>query len=218
MQNTDILSRFSHEMRNSLTLIHSSLQLLEKECPAVLESALWPQIRQDVSELIQTLREKTFSAETLHRTVFTAEELLSDVSASCAPAMELHGITFVTVPPASRIQLTADRARLSASVTNLLINAADAVSENSGPKEITLSAAMDGGDLCIHVRDNGPGIPEDRLGSLFEPFVTYKPHGSGLGLAIVRKTACQHGGRVTVETDTRSPGSYTDFCLRLPLA
>jgi len=67
--------------------------------------------------------------------------------------------------------------------------------------------------LVVTVRDNGPGIPDDLLPHLFEPFVTTKPSGSGLGLALVAKIIGDHGG--LIEVDSR-PGR-TEFRLHLPL-
>ena len=50
------------------------------------------------------------------------------------------------------------------------------------------------------MRDNGPGVPEDLLPHLFDPFVTTKPNGSGLGLALVAKIIGDHGGVIECES------------------
>jgi signal transduction histidine kinase len=71
--------------------------------------------------------------------------------------------------------------------------------------------------LHIHVRDNGPGIPEEYRDTLFDPFVTHKLHGTGLGLSIVKNIMVQHGGTITVSTCTAQPDTCTDFCLTLPV-
>jgi two-component system nitrogen regulation sensor histidine kinase GlnL len=67
--------------------------------------------------------------------------------------------------------------------------------------------------LVITVRDNGPGIAEDIMPNLFDPFVTSKASGSGLGLALVAKLVADHGG--LIEVDSR-PGR-TEFRLHLPM-
>ena len=58
------------------------------------------------------------------------------------------------------------------------------------------------------MRDNGPGLPEDVLGRLFESFFTTKAHGLGLGLAIVRSIAERHHGRVQAENGPRGGATF----------
>jgi two-component system, NtrC family, nitrogen regulation sensor histidine kinase GlnL len=56
-------------------------------------------------------------------------------------------------------------------------------------------------EFCV--KDNGPGVPEDLLPHLFDPFVTTKPTGSGLGLALVSKIVGDHGGIIECESQPR---------------
>jgi signal transduction histidine kinase len=69
--------------------------------------------------------------------------------------------------------------------------------------------------IVIEVEDSGPGIEPERLGSIFEPFVTTKPHGTGLGLAICSRIAERHGGQLTATSDGKD-GAL--FQLVLPVA
>ncbi|MHC4897712.1 MAG: ATP-binding protein [Planctomycetota bacterium] len=104
---------------------------------------------------------------------------------------------------------------------NLLINAKDALVEdkNNTEKEIRIAAST--GTIkgqpavCVSVRDNGPGIPPDRLGRIFEPFYTSKRDrgGTGLGLSITRGIADDHDANLDVKS---ASGQFTEFVLQIP--
>lgn len=237
MNQSELIGVFSHEIRNPLTLINSSLQLLESDCPAVLNCTLWPQIRQDVRDLLRMLNDMSSLTKSSHITpdLIPMARLLSDIDASVRPMMEEKGIRFIVSvkPELSDVNLWGDLPKLKEAAINLLLNAMDAVSESDTNGEILLlaeyagqntdsayaplAAGEEGSWVLIHVRDNGPGIPSEYMDTLFEPFVTHKPHGTGLGLGIVRNIVTQHGGNITVDTCADAPESYTDFCLHLPL-
>jgi two-component system nitrogen regulation sensor histidine kinase GlnL len=100
---------------------------------------------------------------------------------------------------------------------NLVKNAAEAIGPDATDGEIALSTAFRPGvrlavpgsktrvslPLEFCVKDNGPGVPEDLMPHLFDPFVTTKPTGSGLGLALVSKIVGDHGGIVECESQAR---------------
>lgn len=84
-------------------------------------------------------------------------------------------------------------------ILNLLFNACEAFSGDSGEVSITSTTSESG--LDIRVADNGPGIPDEILGILFQPFVSSgKEKGIGLGLTVVQKVMRDHGGKVSVES------------------
>ena len=91
-----------------------------------------------------------------------------------------------------------DSNRLERVVANLVLNACEAVSPDTGLVVITTMG--DHAHMQIGVWDNGPGIPPTIRNSAFEPFVTYgKAEGSGLGLAIAKKIVEDHGGRIYLD-------------------
>ena len=107
---------------------------------------------------------------------------------------------------------------------NLLKNAAEAVPRVGGAIAIAtafrpgVKMARPGGPseslpLLVTVTDNGPGIPENLIRDVFDPFVSSKVNGTGLGLSLVSKFVADHGG--TVECDSL-PGR-TRFRVRLPV-
>jgi signal transduction histidine kinase len=107
-----------------------------------------------------------------------------------------------------------DPKKLERALFNLLLNACESVTGNTGRIDIDL-AEIPGG-VEIRVADNGHGIPESIRGKLFEPFVSYgKENGTGLGLTVVQKIVQDHGGDVAVE---KTSNEGTVFRLVLPLA
>jgi anti-sigma regulatory factor (Ser/Thr protein kinase) len=91
-----------------------------------------------------------------------------------------------------------DSNRLERVVANLVLNACEAVSPDSG--QVVLTTTGDRACLQIGVWDNGPGIPPAIRDSVFDPFVSYgKADGGGLGLAIAKKIVEDHGGEIHLD-------------------
>jgi signal transduction histidine kinase len=107
-----------------------------------------------------------------------------------------------------------DSHRLERVVANLVLNACEAVSPDSGRVVITTSGSRC--RLQIGVWDNGPGIPPTIQSSVFQPFVSYgKADGSGLGLAIAKKIVEDHGGEIYLDGKN---GTGTLFQITIPFA
>ncbi len=107
-----------------------------------------------------------------------------------------------------------DSNRLERVVANLVLNACEAVSPDSG--QIVITTTGNQACLQIGVWDNGPGIPPAIQDSVFQPFVSYgKAEGSGLGLAIAKKIVEDHGGEIYL--DGRSE-TGTLFKITIPFA
>ncbi|MFZ9670264.1 MAG: ATP-binding protein, partial [Burkholderiaceae bacterium] len=89
-------------------------------------------------------------------------------------------------------------------IHNLVQNAQDAVVDQThGLVTLTTlirSTETGGSEVVLRVDDNGPGIPPEMMGRIFEPYVTSKAKGSGLGLAIVKKIAEENRARISLET------------------
>ena len=104
-------------------------------------------------------------------------------------------------------------AELSQIWGNLIDNALDAVADGG---RVEVSAARDGQNVVVHIRDNGPGIPPEIRSRIFDPFFTTKPMGqaTGLGLDIVRRLVRHNDGVIDFESQ---PGE-TSFRVKLPIA
>jgi signal transduction histidine kinase len=131
-----------------------------------------------------------------------------------------RGVELIVNYPDETKELKADIAQLRQILFNLFDNSLDAIethrfeSPNSSIGRVECVAQASNGNLQINWRDNGCGIPPDRLQSLFTPFVTSKSTGNGLGLFIVKNIIENHGGQVKVQSET---GKGTSFTITLPL-
>jgi two-component system NtrC family sensor kinase len=112
-----------------------------------------------------------------------------------------------SLPPAQ-----ADRERMEQALTNLVLNAVEAMSAGG-----TLSICLEANSrwLTITVSDTGPGIPAEVQRRIFEPFFTTKARGSGLGLAVARRVIEEHRGTIEVASEL---GKGTTFTIQLPLS
>jgi PAS domain S-box-containing protein len=110
-------------------------------------------------------------------------------------------------------QVFGDRAALEQLFLNLFVNALEAM-EPGGTLSLRLQSADD--RVTVEVEDTGPGIPEEFLSRIFEPFVTTKLHGSGLGLAICASIANAHHARIRAANKPGQRGAI--FTIEFPAA
>jgi len=131
----------------------------------------------------------------------SVNEVLDDVVELSMPPADNRNVALITDVDAGLPEILIDTSGLHQAVLNLMHNALDAVPAETGV--VTLRAHHEELDdeVVITVSDNGPGIPEHRLGLIFEPFNSTKgQRGTGLGLVVTRKVIDEQGGRVTVDS------------------
>lgn len=125
--------------------------------------------------------------------------------------IELH----LDIDPRFPTTLYLAEGQIQSAIVNLLVNAAEALSEKNGDFEpkISITLGLDKNMVTITVSDNGPGINPEQQSKLFRERFTTKPKGHGIGLVSIGKIMQKHGGEVTVES---KPGKGATFTLRLP--
>ena len=128
------------------------------------------------------------------------------------PQLESAGVV-VTLDLQPDIAARADRERFRQVLVNLVENAAEALG-GAPRRELCVRVAAANGHATLQLSDTGPGVPEDAMPRLFEPFFSLKANGTGLGLAIAKRTLEAHGGRITAAI--RPEGGMT-FDVDLPL-
>jgi signal transduction histidine kinase len=106
--------------------------------------------------------------------------------------------------------------RLEQILVNLLTNA---IRHSPEERTVFVRAATADSEVRFDVTDQGPGIPEDMQGRIFEPFEQFDPHsglGTGLGLPVSRRLAEVLGGRLTVESKVGRGATFTLTLPRVP--
>jgi signal transduction histidine kinase len=145
------------------------------------------------------------------------EETLCGAEALVAPQFAKKSIAYTHHAGVASLTVFADREKVQQIVLNLLANAMRFTPSGG---TVDLDWRVENDAVLVHVRDTGPGIPEDKTEQIFEPFVQLRAPGSlpsggtGLGLAISRDLARAMGGDVRV---TSAVGVGSVFTLRLPL-
>jgi signal transduction histidine kinase len=111
---------------------------------------------------------------------------------------------------AASVPMVADPELLHRAISNLALNAMDAMPEGG---TLTLRTRHEGDRVFVEVADTGTGLTREECERLFTPYYTSKQHGTGLGLAIVQSVVSDHGGKISVQSQ---PGHGTTFLIELP--
>ncbi len=209
------VSMIAHEIRNPLTLVSSSLQIIEAQHPEVREFNNWNQTMDDVQFMCSLLNELSSfnNSSTLHHSVFSIERLIKNIAVSFAISLDAEdsGIEFTSRIAPGMGDFTGDKIKLEQVVLNILRNAKDAVGKGG---HISLTAERQKDTVVIRCQDNGCGIPKDIMDTIFDPFVTNKENGTGLGLSSSKQIVEAHGGSIYAES---YPESGTVFTVTLPV-
>lgn len=208
------VAKITHEIRNPLTLISSSLQLIQSQHPEVKTYKHWNDIREDIEfmkNLLSDLSSYTHSRE-LNMISFDFTSLLKSCITLFEAEFKKSKIQLIIYYPKSLPLIKGDPVKLKQVIINLLKNAYEAVECDKGIIRISLCRFSN--YIQLHIIDNGYGIPEDFAKNLFTPFTTSKSNGTGLGLAISKQIIESHNGSISF-TSVKNKG--TTFTVTLPI-
>ncbi len=217
-----LAGELAHEIRNPLSTLKVNLQLVMEDLAAVKDARESENIRRATRKL-EVIRKETDRLEQildgflryvarpeLEPMTVDLNELVGDMIDFYGPQAISHGIAVGPRLCAGKLMCRLDPDMLKQVLLNLFINAQQAM-PNGG--ELAIRTDRSGGDAVIEVVDTGNGIPEDRIGHIFDAYYSTRPDGSGLGLSTARKIILAHGGRIDVQSEA---GNGATFTIRLP--
>lgn len=213
----ELSAYIAHEIRNPLASISGSVEVLKNDL--VLEGdneKLMSLIIKETSRLNKILSDFLLYARVgrtqirkveLNRTILDTIEVIRQ-----HPSFN-ENIKIGFHSENSIVYISGDEDQLKQLILNLAVNACDALGKNGGLIEFEVKTTSDIGkkeEICLIVRDNGPGIPQKQTDKVFLPFYSNKKGGTGLGLAIVSRLMETHNGRVELSSP---PGKGAEFRL-----
>ncbi len=207
-----LAAHVAHELRNSLVPMTLYLSLLRRQANNDQASlSIIEKIEHGFTALEVTVNDLlNFTSDRAPQlAAIGLRDLVTATYESVRPQLEGQGIRVeIDVPP--DMTLWADREMLRRALLNLVLNAVDEMGQGG---ILTITAVDTGQGIELEVADDGPGIDDEILPRLFEPFFTQKVHGTGLGLAIVGRVVEAHGGNAQA---ANCPDGGAAFTLRFP--
>jgi signal transduction histidine kinase len=215
------IAALSHHIKNILQGLKTGSELVEgglKDRDDKLLRAGWNIVQKNQAKIYELVWDMLTYSKEREPTIKDVDlnEVVRDVLELVEGRAKERGIRLKVKLSADLPHAQADREGIHRALLNIVGNAFDAVEDCKDPQVgVATTLEAEGGWVRILVVDNGPGIPPDKLGDIFKPFVSTKgAKGTGLGLAVSRKILREHGGDILVEGQ---PGKTTRFSLRLPL-
>jgi signal transduction histidine kinase len=207
----------SHDLRTPLAAILANAEFLALSNLSKEErDELYKEIRLSIdrmNELVSDLLESSTGGEILRAAMGNIVETMERVIKMIGVRPSFRRITITHRHEGSAIGWYNSRL-LERAVANVVLNACEAVSPESGVVAITTR----GGPACLRIEvwDNGPGIPAEIQNSIFQPFFTYgKSEGTGLGLAIAKRIVQDHCGELFLDAGEKTG---TSFKISIPFA
>lgn len=215
-----LASGIAHEINTPLASIASCADGLQRR---MREDRLPPEL---LVEYVDTISREVYRARgiTTRMLALVRQEpstvssvslrlILDQAETALAHRASQRAVKIVSHAPGEDVQLHVNGGELVQVIVNLLSNAMDASLPDS---EVVLEASVEGAKLSLTVSDRGPGIAEEDLDRIFEPFYTTKApgEGTGLGLALVCTLVESHGGQVRAASVV---GEGSEFSVKLPI-
>lgn len=214
-----LLASVAHELNNPLAIVIAQTTLLADKATdddvrkrAERIRAAADRCGRIVKSFLAMARQKPPQRE-----VMVVEEVVRSSLEMVGYGLRSAGIEVTTAFAPALPPIMADRDLMSQVVSNLLINAQQALMERPLPRRIDVDVHRDGDRVVLRFADNGPGVPPEIAARIFDPYFTTKAAGvgTGIGLSISRSIIEAHGGELALAD---RPGGGASFEVRLPVA
>jgi two-component system, NtrC family, sensor histidine kinase HydH len=192
-----------HELRNPLGVVESSAFLISRRLeqlnfsdPGVIRhmEKITNEVQRSgktINDLLELAKNRPLNRQQVDTHAFVVQAIA---------AAHLGSSVAVSVDVPAGVPLDADPDQLTRVVTNLLINASQAM---NGSGHIWIDGQREGTTTTLRIRDDGPGVPAEVRDRIFEALFTTKAKGSGLGLALCGRIVEAHGGTIVLEASER---------------
>ena len=199
-------SRLAHDLRNPLTVIKSSVDMLELKSTEKNEftKSMCDRMKGSVKEIFHIIDDVLEFART--KELNMSESSILNILNQSVSSFNFPNAVTIDLPQ-NDVKIKCDAIKLQSVFVNLFVNAMYAMNNNG---KITVKIDETSTWVKISVIDSGPGIPKDILPQVFEPLFTSKPSGTGLGLGICKNIVEQHNGKISVRNNP------TTFIIELP--
>lgn len=208
----EFAASLAHEVRNPLTAIRLDLERAQERSDQEGAHALVARALAEIERLDSTVSGSLAVARSgnLELEPVDLTGPLEAAAHAAEPEFDSRGAELEPVESLPEIWVRGDKGALEQLFLNLLRNAAEALTEGG---RAWIHVDPNSTHVRVSVRDDGPGIPLDIVGSVLEPFYSTKPDGTGLGLSIATRIARAHGGDLTIES---GPEGGTTVLVVLP--
>lgn len=156
--------------------------------------------------IVHRLREFVSRGE-LDRTIEEPAKLVEEACSLGMVGARPRGVRCDIDVPANVRPVLVDRVQIQQILLNLIRNALEAL-DDSGEISVRVTNDVARGMARFTVADDGPGVPRDKVGTLFDPFISNKERGMGLGLSICRTIVEAHGGRLWYEDGSKGGATF----------
>lgn len=202
----EMAAGIAHEVRNPLASIHLYARMLDED---LADRAPQQDIARKIADAVRGLDAIVNDVLTYARPmnlrphVAIVDSLLRRAVEAVGPMIGAAGVTVNFAIEDEDMVITCDGELVHQALVNLIRNAVQAMEDVAGNKVLTVAGRREGAATVLSIADTGPGIDEQAIDRIFNPFFTTRHTGTGLGLAIVHRLVDAHGGTIAVHT----PGS-----------